>query len=637
MEIRYYWEIVKKWLWLIIIGLILGGAGGYFLTQQQTPMYSASTKVMISSPSSSGTMNSMDYYFMYNQEQLVQTYLQILGTQPTVDQISEQLGYDVFKGQINGSLIQNTRIFQVNVTHMDPQKAAEIANAAVDFLITYNNNLQTEQFSTSEDSLQAQISQVEAQISTNQLEIAELEGEMSSESSENISGQIANIQTQMSRLETLIIPQQTELVSLQKQLAVLEEKNIYTGDQIGTPEEIEPLNEDIFQLQFELDENTAELSYYRSKYYTLLDREINPAIGNTESSYQLQQLKSNLALYQQMYTSLVANYENVRLERLRNTPIIVQVEAAITPLGPISPSLINNVGLGAALGLMLAGGTVFLIEYLNDKVQLPEQVAVICDLPVIGVISELPKQYRETVMMHEKPRSPIVESFRILRNNIELSKGEKGIHSLLIISPNPGDGKSTVATNLATAYSQQGRNTLLIDADLRRPRVHKLFHLENRFGLSDMLRNGINKEAPTEFGQVIGKNLTVITSGSLSDENPDMIADQAPVFVPQLAEFADRVIFDCPPILFSESFSLAKEVDGIIIIIKPGVTKIKSLKRLLEQMDWIGANVIGLLFNQVSEKKHGYYYEHYYSTYSYQYRNKYHSYYNEVEETPKKS
>jgi len=240
-------------------------------------------------------------------------------------------------------------------------------------------------------------------------------------------------------------------------------------------------------------------------------------------------------------------------------------------------------------------------------------------------------------MMHEKPRSPIVESFRILRNNIELSKGEKEIRSLLVISPNPSDGKSTIATNLATAYSQQGHNTLLVDADLRRPRVHKLFHLDNRLGLSDILRNGIDNNTIRKFRQVIGRNLSIITSGSLSDENPDMIADQAPVFVPQLSKFADRVIFDCPPILFSESFSLAKEVDGIIIIIKPGVTKIKSLKRLLEQMDWIGANVIGVLFNQVSEKKHGYYYEHYYSSYSYQYRNKYHSYYTEVEETPKKS
>lgn len=634
MEIRYYWEIIKKWLWLLIVGITVGAVGGYLLTRFQTPLYSSTTKVMISSPSNNGSMSSSDYYYLYNQDQLVQTYTQILSTQPILDQISTIVGLEVKKGEITGNLINNTRIFQITATHPEPEYAAKIANSAVTVLMDYNTNLQAQQFASSEESLQAQITQMENQIAASQQEISDLEQSMDNKSSENISDQIASIQDQMTRLEQAIIPQKTGLVSLQRELEAIQTINIYTGAPVGTQEEIDALNQEIFQRQFDLDQANAELDFYRTKYFTLLEYDAALDDGTTnEDNYELQQLKSNLALYQQMYTSLVANYENVRLERLRNTPIIVQVEMAIAPEEPVSPKLVNNIGLGIALGLMLAGGTVFLIEYLNDKIQLPEQVEAMCDLPVIGVISEIPKQYRDTVLMNEKPRSPMVEAFRIMRNNIELTQTDgHEVRSLMVISPNPGDGKSTVSANLAAAYAQQGRKTLLVDSDLRKPMIHKLYHLDNKQGFSNLLIDGMTEQSIQEVTQAITRNLSVITSGSLSDETPDMIAEQAPVFVHQLEQHADRLVFDCPPVLFSETFALAKEVDGVVVIIKPGETKIKSLKRLLEQMNWIGAKVVGILFNQVSEKKHGYYYEHYYSSYAYKYSNKYRSYYNEPKE-----
>ncbi len=140
-----------------------------------------------------------------------------------------------------------------------------------------------------------------------------------------------------------------------------------------------------------------------------------------------------------------------------------------------------------------------------------------------------------------------------------------------------------------------------------------------------LLQEGLTKANILKSVQTIGRNLMVLTSGSLSEDCADMLTDQAPVFVDRFSTAAERVVIDCPPVLFAETFTLAKEADGVIVVIKPGETKINALKRLLDQMKWIDANVIGIVFNNVSERKHGYYYQHYYSAYGYQYSRKYYS------------
>ncbi|NSW52334.1 MAG: polysaccharide biosynthesis tyrosine autokinase [Anaerolineae bacterium] len=632
MEIRYYWEIVKKWIWLLALGLVLGAAGGYLLTYYQAPVFAASTKVMISQPNSG---SSVDFYSSYNAEQLAQTYIQILTTQPILDALAQELGYTISVNQVSARLITGTRVLQITVEASHPQNAADIANGLVRVLTVQNETLQSGQFTTSESSLQAQISQVEAQITDTQNQIAELEETVVNESTETISGKLAGIQMEINTLETQLVDKNSEIIALELQLKTLKEYNSYTGRSNGTDEEIADINTQLFKQQLDLEELRATLNFYRQEYFDLLMIDENQSVAGSNNS-QLQQLKSTLALYQQMYSTLLGNYENVRLERLRNSSTIVQVEAATADYTPIRPVLLNNIGLGAALGLMLAGGIVFLIEYLNDTIQLPEQVEALCDFPVVGVIADIPKEYRDTVLMHEKPRSPLVESFRILRTNIELIQKDNNTEfkSILIVSPNPGDGKSTISTNLATAYSQQGRKTLLVDADLRKPMVHRLFHLKNENGFSLLLRDGLTRDNISAAVQMVGRNLMVMPSGIINDDTADMITEQAPVFVKKFRGAADRIIFDCPPVLFAETFTLAKEVDGVIVVVKPGETKINALKRLIDQMTWINAKVIGIVFNQVSERKHGYYYQHYYSAYGYQYSRKY--YHEQQQSNPSK-
>lgn len=163
MEIKQYLYLFRRWAWLGILGLALGMAGGYFFSSRQTPVYKTSTKVMVSG-SSSGTASNT--YSGYMDQQLAKTYAQLLSTQPIIDGVSEYLGYSVFGGQIAARVDEESPIITITVTDVDPQKAANIANSAVQVLIERNETIQTGQYAASEESLLVQITQIEDQITS---------------------------------------------------------------------------------------------------------------------------------------------------------------------------------------------------------------------------------------------------------------------------------------------------------------------------------------------------------------------------------------------------------------------------------------------------------------------------------------
>ena len=162
MELRQYLQIAKRWAWLLVLGLVLGAAGGYIGTTYQTPIYKSSTKILVSR---SPEQNSTDFAYL-NDQQLAQTYIQLLTTQPVLDAVSEKLGFSVKSDQISAQLVSNTQLIQLSVEDVDPDQAADICNTLVEELISQNEELQTSRFTTSEESLKAQLSQVEAQIAT---------------------------------------------------------------------------------------------------------------------------------------------------------------------------------------------------------------------------------------------------------------------------------------------------------------------------------------------------------------------------------------------------------------------------------------------------------------------------------------
>ncbi len=170
MELKHYLQIAVRWSWLLILGAALGAAGGYYYSKGQQPVYQASTRAMLMR---APLEQSSDLTY-YSDLQLVQTYLQLMTTQPVLDKASERLGYKVSKGQVKVKQNQDTQIMDLTVEDNNPQHAADIANVLVQVLIEHNTNLQSGRYLATEESLKAQIDTVETQIKSIQSDVDQI-------------------------------------------------------------------------------------------------------------------------------------------------------------------------------------------------------------------------------------------------------------------------------------------------------------------------------------------------------------------------------------------------------------------------------------------------------------------------------
>lgn len=584
MELKKIFVVIQHWLWLLIIGILLGASIAFFISSRQTKAYQSSTRVQVMSAPLSGD----SVYAYFNDQQLAKTYSQTLVTRPILNLVENRLGIPVSAGQIRIRTVAETQLIDINVEYNDPQSAANIANTLVSVFVEENNKLQASRFLESEQSLQAQIDQVDEQIRTLQ--------------SQSLAVSSAQNEETLSKAKAEMATLEGQILALQGEIFTLENPPTPYSWVVPTiaPEDQNKLNEK--KLRLEQLQNIYNL--YQQIYTNLIVLGSASAMSGSESNAN-GGMQSTLALYEQIRSNLLASYEDVRLARLNSTSNIVQIEPAIPNSSPIRPQTSRNVGLGAAVGLLIVAALVFLLEYLDDTVKTAEQITEKFNIPVIGYISTLSEK-KNTPYVSSNPRSPIAEAFRTLRTNIEFSGVDKPIRSLLVVSPNPSEGKSTVASNLAVSMAQGGKRALLIDADLRRPRIHHLFGMQNRVGLSNLFRSQMR------FIDVIQKldnpNLLVITSGKIPPNPADLLGSKRMAEVlAACKEAMDITIVDAPPFLVSDASILASRMDAVVLVVHSGKTTMDSLVTTIEQMERAGARIIGIVMNRIP-RNHSYYY-----------------------------
>ncbi len=586
MEIKEYLRIAWHWAWLLVLGLVLGGISAYFYANSQTRIYQTSIRVQIVTALRTGA--SYDYSSYIEQQQLAQTYVQTLRSRPVTDAVAERIGGIVTPGQIRAQIVENTQLIDVFVTDTDPQRTALVANTLVDVFIERNNLIQAERFNESERSLEAQIDQIDTQIDALQATSLAVNTEQSQEA-------IAKALTEIERLQKEILAVKTSLDELRSPAR--------PQDSFFTPTPSVEVRSQINEKELELKQLETTYNLYQQIYTNLVVLGEGRSVSNI--NLEQEQMQSTLALYRQIRANLLASYENVRLARLSSTSNIVAIEPAIVPGGPISPQPLQTGMLGAAVGLMLAGGIVFLIEYLDDTIKSADQAAAILGVPVIGYIAELEHDSNKAYVA-ENPRSPVSEAFRTLRTNLEFAGVDKPIKSILIVSAHPGEGKSTVAANLAVTIAQGGKKTLLIDADLRRPRVHYYLDLPNRIGLSNLFRDSMSIADVAH--QWKDTSLKVITSGGVPPNPADLLAsDRMAAILAAAEKEMDMVVVDAPPFLVADASILASRIDGVLFVIYPGKTPVDAAVTTLQQMRRAGANVLGLVLNRIPRNRPNYY------------------------------
>jgi non-specific protein-tyrosine kinase len=334
---------------------------------------------------------------------------------------------------------------------------------------------------------------------------------------------------------------------------------------------------------------------------------------------ELARLQSDLAQYRASYASVLQSYEALRVAEARSVSNVVQVEPAVEPTIPVRPRTMVNTLLAAVVGAMLAVGVVFLIEYLDDTIKTPDEVMRATQLPLVGLISRIEDEADGEPYAARQARSPAAEAFRSLRTNLQFSGVDRPVRSLLVTSPGPQEGKSTVAANLAVVMAQGGHRVTLLDADMRRPRLHRLLGVPNRIGLSDLFtRNPLDLDGAVRPCRM--ENLSLLTSGGLPPNPAELLASERMIqILDQVAKQTEFVVIDSPPAgAVTDAIVLAARVDGVLLVVEPKHTRLPSVVQVVEQLRRAGANVVGLVFNNVPLGRSGYY-NGYYSGYYYQY------------------
>ena len=210
----------------------------------------------------------------------------------------------------------------------------------------------------------------------------------------------------------------------------------------------------------------------------------------------------------------------------------------------------------------------------------------------------------------ENPTSLLAEAYRGLRTSLEYSSVDKELKSLVITSSNPGEGKSTVSSNLAFILSQGGKKVIVVDADLRKPTIHKKFRVDNREGLTEIL---IGKKNINEVSKKIEENIHVITAGKKTPNPAEMVSSKAmEELIEILKRKYDYVIIDTPPVrTISDGVILSAKADGVVLVVRAGKTKSADVVKGYKELEKVKANIVGSVLNAVDNKRNGYYYYYY--------------------------
>ena len=519
MELRQYWSVVWKWMWLIILSTGIAAGASFLATIQQPKIYQATATLLVGQSIQSSDPNSQD---IYTSQQLALTYIQVARMSPVLQGAIDTLGLnatpDQLRANMNASIVQGTQLIELKTIDTDPARAQALANELARQLTLQGPAAKANEQAQRNAFVQQQIDELQKKIEDGQKAIDDLQ---------------SSIQVTASARE--IADKQNQIGSLQNQI------------------------------------NT-----WRQSYATLL---ASAGVGSP-------------------------NY-------------ITIMEPARVPTTPIAPNVPQTVLLATAIGLALAVGAAFLIEYIDDTVKTPDDITAL-KLTPLGFVARIEgASPADKLVTALHPRSSHAEAFRVLRTNIQVTDVDRPIKTILVTSPNPSEGKSMMAANLAVVMAQAGLRTVLVDADMRRPIQHTLFHVTRDYGLTDGLRQSVFSQDGFVQPSTI-ENLRLITTGQLPPNPAELLGSKRmQSMIEYLKADADVIIFDSPPCLaLADPAVLAKQVDGVILVLDAGNTRRESANRAKDVLERSGGRILGVLLNRISPRGDGYSY-YYYSYYYY--------------------
>lgn len=338
---------------------------------------------------------------------------------------------------------------------------------------------------------------------------------------------------------------------------------------------------------------------------------------------ELDRLKAESESNKRQYDSVFKRLKDIELSGLLRTSNVRILDAARPNYTPVRPNVPQAVLIGIVAGLLLGLGLALVLEFLDSSVTSQQEIEERLGLSFLGFVPTIPDRPAggvKDLYMHQEPKSLIAECTRVIRTNLLFMSPDKPFKRMLITSSGPQEGKSTTVINLGIAMAQSGNRVLLVDTDMRRPRLHKVFGVPNDIGVSSLLVGDGHIDSAIKTTEVPG--LFLLSCGPVPPNPAELLHTKAfSDLLEQLGTRFDRIILDSPPVgAVSDAVVLATLVDGVVMVLKAGKTQSDTARRTVRMLRDVKAPLFGAVLNDVDleRTKYGdYYYGYAYRYYGY--------------------
>ncbi len=365
-----------------------------------------------------------------------------------------------------------------------------------------------------------------------------------------------------------------------------------------------------------------------------IDRLKGEALELNQKELEYNRLEREKETNSRLYELVLRRLKETDISRLLQNNNVRILDRALVPEVPIMPRVPLNLAIGVLLGLVAGVALAFLREAIDSTVKTQEDVEEGLGMTFLGVIPTiketregpdkgvpLPEGETRDLHVHEFPKSSVAECCRTIRTNIFFMSPDKRMSRLLVTSAGPREGKTVTAVNIATVMSQSNSRVLIVDTDMRRPRVHRVFGLENEIGLSSLIIGEATYEDAIKRTPV--PNLDVLMCGPIPPNPAELLhTERFHRILEELEERYDWIIFDSPPtIAVTDSMILSNLVDGVLLVVKGSQTSKELVRRAKEKLAGVNAPLLGCVLNDVDleNREYGHYYYYYYRRYGHYY------------------
>lgn len=566
-----------------------------------------------------------------------------------------------FLSKLKVEPVRNSRIVKINYETFTPELSALIANTISDVYIEQSLETKT---GVSQDAvlwLQKKIEELRQKVEASEMKVQKYKEEnqiISIEEKETITAQRLNeLNQQLMDAQVKRVEAETRYMSLKK-LSKEPEMIQSTQEVIGNSfiqslkaqevalekqyaemsEKYGPKHPQLVRLRSQLDEIKYRINLEVKKIVNSIKTEYEVAKAREETirnafeemkreaqdynkkSIEYGVLKRQAESDRQMYEILLKRLNEASIGEDIQAVNVRVVDRAVVPKFPVKPKKFLNIVLSILIGLGLGVGLAFFFEYLDNTFRTPDDVEDALSIPFLGIVPDIKLKEGETesekdLIVQKRGRSTSAEAFRSIRTNLLLSSADHKPAVILITSPGPYEGKSLISINLALIIAQTSERVLLIDGDMRKPRIYNVFGLSDSKGLSTLL-TGHSDIKEVVFESDV-PNLYILPSGPRPPNPAELLGStKMSEILTELRKRFEYIIIDSPPLIaVTDSAVLSKTVDGVVMVLKAGQTTKELAKRASKNLREINAKIIGAILNNVDFERDRYYYYPYYYKY----------------------